>query len=296
MRLPGIAFAVMFCIARMMAAQDSRERLLEEANTAYRSLHAYEAVDLYRRYLALYPDRADVRVYLGGALLNLQKLQPALTEAQRAIAMDRRYSKGYILAGRVYAAGEQWDKAQDYFEKALGLNRHDPDAFYFSGRAYYDANRFERAIQAFEQALRVDSTQGRVYENLGLAQEGLGRFGAAEESLRKAVELAHGAWRPFLAYGAFLFRQGRSAESLSVLRRAFAIAPAVPEVCFELASVLYHENSLAEAQRILERALASDECRVHNLMARIYSASGQDGPAGQEIEAMEHCKPAGEHL
>ena len=51
-----------------------------------------------------------------------------------------------------------------------------------------------------------------------------GQFDAAEKSLRKAVDLARGAWRPYLAYGAFLFRQGRAAESLPVLRQALALA------------------------------------------------------------------------
>jgi len=273
----------------LVIAQDARERLLAEANSAYRSLHASEAVGLYRRYLAQYPDRADVRLYLGGALLNLNQMQDAFDEAQRAIALDGRYPKGYILAGRVCAAREQWDRAQEFFSKAQNLDPRDLDARYFSGRAYYDANRFERAIEAFEQALRLDAEQARVFENMGLAQDALGKFGAAEKSLRKAVELARGTYRPYLAYGAFLFRQGRAAEGLPVLRQALAIAPNALDVRFELARLLYHQDGAAEAATILEPALASNECRVHNLMARIYSASGQAAKAETEIKALEHC-------
>src|SRR5437660_1578767 len=101
------AALVIMCQASMAVAQDARERLLVEANAAYQSLHAADAVRLYREYLALYPDRADVRVYLGGALLNLNQLTAALDEAERAIALDPRYGRGYILAGRVCAAREQ---------------------------------------------------------------------------------------------------------------------------------------------------------------------------------------------
>ena len=276
-------------------AQDHRDRLLAEANAAYRSFHASEAVNLYRRYLAQYPDRADVRVYLGGALLNLNQMQDAFDESQRAIALDGRYAKGYILAGRVCAAREQWDPAQEFFTKALNLEPRDVDARYFSGRAFYDANRFERSIEAFEQALRIDADQGRIYENLGLAQDALGKFGAAEKSLRKAVELARGTWRPYLAYGAFLFRQGRAAEGLPVLREALAIAPDSVDVRFELARLLYQRDSLAEAAKILGPALPSDECRVHNLMARIYSALAENDRAAAEIKAIEHCKAGAAH-
>jgi Flp pilus assembly protein TadD len=233
-------------------------------------------------------------VYLGGALLNLDQFQEALDEAQRAIALDGRYAKGYILAGRVCAAREQWADAQRFFETAQRLDPRDLDAWYFSGRAYYDANRFEPAIEAFEQALRASAEQSRVYENIGLARDALGQFDAAEKSLRKAVDLAGGAWRPYLAYGAFLFRQGRPRESLPLLRRALSLAPADAGVRFELARVLYHENNLAEAARVLEPALASNECRVHNLLARIYSARGETGPAEAEVRAMANCKAAAE--
>jgi tetratricopeptide (TPR) repeat protein len=275
-----------------VTAQDTQDRLLAAANTAYRSLRAAEAVGLYRQYLALYPDRADVRVFLGGALLNLGQLDAAFDEANRAIALDDRYAKGYILAGRVCAAREQWDRAQGFFETAQRLDKRDPDAWYFSGRAFYDANRFEPAIAAFEQALRAGAEQSRIYENLGLAQDALGQFGAAEKSFRKAVDLAGAAWRPYLTYGAFLFRQNRPAESLRMLREALALAPAAVDVRFELARVLYHENSLEEAAQVLDPARPSNECRVHNLLARIYSASGKGGLAEAEVKALENCKAA----
>jgi tetratricopeptide (TPR) repeat protein len=293
-RASGAALALACCAPVLLVAQSPQERLLAEANAAYRSLHAAEAVNLYREYLAHYPDRADVRVYLGGALLNLDLHQAALDEANRAIALDARYAKGYILAGRVYAAREQWEAAQRFFGTAQRLDQRDLDAWYFSGRAFYVANRFEPAIAAFQRALREGAEQSRVYENLGLSQDALGQFDAAEESLRRAGDLASGTWRPYLAYETFLFRQGRAAESLPVLREALTLAPAETGVRFELARVLYHENHLAEAAHILEPALASNECRVHNLLARIYSARGQTGSAEVEIGAIASCRPAQE--
>jgi tetratricopeptide (TPR) repeat protein len=295
-KLPGTCMLAALCCGLLpLMAQDQRDRLLAEANNAYRSLHAAEAVKLFREYLSLYPDRADVRVYLGAALLNLDQLQAALDEANRAISLDARYAKGYMLAGRVCSTLEQWDAAQRFFEKAQHLDPRDLDAWYFSGRAFYAANQFEPAIAAFERALKEGAQQSRVYENLGLSQDALGQFDAAEKSFKKAVDLAGGASRPYLVYGAFLFRQSRATESLPKLRQALALAPSDPSVRFELARVLYHENSLAEAAQVLEPALPSNECRVHNLMARIHSARGQNKSAEAEIRAIETCKAAPEH-
>src|SRR5436190_23333687 len=104
MRVFGCAGTLLVCLCRLMAAQEAGERLLSEANSAYRALHASEAVELYRKYLATYTDRADVRVYLGGALLNLNQPQAAFDEAQRTISLDARYAKAYILARGGHAA------------------------------------------------------------------------------------------------------------------------------------------------------------------------------------------------
>ena len=288
------ALAVLWTIQGINAlnAQDSGARLLEQANAAYRSLKPAEAARLYRQYLASYRDRADVRVFLGGALLNMGDLQPAMDEAQHAIALDARYGKGYLLAARVAAAREHWDEAQSFFNRAEKLDPGDPDAWYFSGRAWYDANRFEPAIAAFQEALRIGAGQSRVYEALGQTQDALGQPQAAEKSFRKAVDSAGNSWRPYLSYGAFLYRQGRPAESLRELRRALALAPESSEVRFELARVLYQENNIEEAARVLEPARASRECRIHNLLARIYTAAGTDGPAEAEVRALGNCKPA----
>jgi len=272
-----LTFAMIFCVVRIAAAQVSPDRLLAEANAAYRSLQPNEAVALYRQYLALNPDRADVHTFLGGALLNLSQLQPAFEEANRAIALDGRYAKGYILAGRVCAAQRQWQRAQGFFEIAQHLDSSDSD-------------RAEQAITAFERALQAGAEQSRVYENLGLAQDALGEFGKAETSFVRAVKLADGAWRPYLSYGAFLFRQGRPRESLQMLRQALTLAPTAEDARFELARVLYHENNLDEAAQVLQPARSSKQCRVHNLLARIYSSGGRNGLAEAEIKAIEGCQ------
>src|SRR5437588_12686834 len=87
--------------AQSSQSQSSPGKLLEEANANYRALRSAEAVRLYREYLAHYPDRADVRTYLGGALLTINQPRDALQEVNRAIILDGRYAIATTLAGRV---------------------------------------------------------------------------------------------------------------------------------------------------------------------------------------------------
>lgn len=47
------------------AKTEQASRLLDEANSNYREMHAERAVQLYREYLTRYGDRTDVRTWLG---------------------------------------------------------------------------------------------------------------------------------------------------------------------------------------------------------------------------------------
>jgi len=272
------------------APQSSQSRLLEEADLNYRALRSAEAVRLYREYLTHYADRADVRTYLGGALLNMRQLPEALVEANRAIALDNRYAKAYTLAGRVYTEQQRWDLARKCFEQAVALEPGERETWYFFGRSSYDANRFERSIEAFLEALRLGAGQSRVYENLGLAYEALSQFRDAEKAYRQAVELAGNTYRPYVAYGVFLFKRGRMTESLPLLERAFRLEPNAADVRFELARVLYHAGKLAEASKVLEGSLPSNECRLHNLLARIFSVQGRSSEAEREVKSLKNCR------
>jgi tetratricopeptide (TPR) repeat protein len=231
--------------------QSSPSRLLEEANSDYRALRSAEAVRLYREYLASYPDRADVRTYLGAALLNMRQLREALVEGKQAIALDDRYARAYTLEGRVYTELHQWDFAKECFGKAIALDPADRETWYFFGRSSYDANRFERAIDAFLKALNLGAEQSRVHENLGLAYEALGQFQDAEKAYRRALELPDKTYRSYLAYGVFLFKQGRTTESLRLLEQAFRLQPDGADVRFEFGRVLYHSGNSAKLLRCL---------------------------------------------
>jgi len=104
--------ALQTAAAALLALQsDEESRLLQEANAHYLALRSEEAVTSYRKYLELYRDRADVRVFLGAALLNLNRPEEALEEARRALSLDRRYARAFVLIGRIHASKEEWSHA-----------------------------------------------------------------------------------------------------------------------------------------------------------------------------------------
>ena len=284
-----LATVVLINAFASQSAPTTAGRLLEEANENYRQLRPVEAIRLYREYLHLGPDRADVRVFLGAALLNVKQPDEALVEAKQAIELDARFAKAYTLEGRIFTAKEQWEVAAQSFRKALELAPDDPDTWYFAGRASYEANRFENAIRQFSQALKIGSAQSRVYENLGLAYEALGRGDEAERAYRQAVALDRQHYRPVFSLGRFLFKQGRAPEALPLLEAALRLAPDATEVRFELGRVLYQSHRFDEAVDVLRSGIPTDDCRLYGLLARIHRVEGAADAADKDLALWRDC-------
>jgi superkiller protein 3 len=272
-------------------AQGDGERLLEQATAHYRALRSAEAVRLYEEYLARYSDRADVRVFLGSALLNLEKPDGAMEQVRRAIELDPNYARAYALAGRIHAAGRHWELAEHAYRRALRLDPADRDAWYFLGRCYYEENRFEKALEALQRAVSLKAEFSRTYELLALTYDALTQYEEAEKAYRRALELAGKEYRPFFAYGVFLYKQGRMEESLKFLRKAVDTNPAAAEAHFELGKVLLHLGRLPEAAEETKAALAlSSNCRYRYQLGRIYLQQGKPAAAEAQMSQVKDCK------
>ena len=270
---------------------DDGTGLLERAAALYRSMHPAEAVRLYRQYLGSYPDRPDVRVFMGAALLNLGRQEEALEEARRALAIDPQYARSHILIGRIYTARQEWAAAEKAFKLGLSVDPKDREGWYFLGRCYYEENLFEKARDAFLRAINLKAEHSRNYENLALTYEAMMEYEEAEKAHRRAVELAGDEYRPYFAYGVFLYKQGRDQESLAMLQKAVNAGPNAAEARFEFGKVLLHLGRLHEAARETEAALSlSGECRFRPQLVRIYLRQERTEEADEQAKKIRACE------
>jgi len=268
----------------------AQSELLDKANQAYRSGRPMEAIQTYRKYLEADPTRADVRVFLGAALLNLNQIDEAAEQARQAIASDSHLVSAHTLAGRVLAARRLWQGAQAEFALAKQLDPDNRDLAYFAGRAFLDADRPEDAIRQFRYAIALGSAPSRVYENLAIAYAEQGDLKLADVNYRQSVALAGRNFHPFYAYGLFLFEQQRLAESETMLQDALRREDQNSGVQFALARLLFHKGEIGKAAEVLEPAKDSQDCRVHSLLSRIYLRQRKNAEAELEENALRSCR------
>ena len=163
-------------------------------------------VDLgfYHALLARDPDAAGVRAQLATALLAAGDIEPAIVEADRALAADP-----LLLPARLARA-----------------------------EARRRLLRSAEAAQDLEFAARLAPGRAPILHALGTTYAELDRLDAAEECLRRAAALAPGDANVLASLGSVRARRGRHAPAEAASRAALALAPDLREAHQNLAFLL----------------------------------------------------------
>jgi tetratricopeptide (TPR) repeat protein len=113
--------------------------------------------------------------------------EPAIAEAQRAVALDPNYADSYWDLATVLTVAGRPEEAIEVMEKAMRLNPHAP-AFYFDilGVAFFSAGRYEEGIAALKKAVSRNPNYLWAHLNLATAYSQSGR---EEEARAEAAEV-----------------------------------------------------------------------------------------------------------
>ena len=114
------------------------------------------AIELYTKSLALYPT-AEAYTFRGWAYSFQGRLDEAIDECKKAIAVDQTFGNPYNDIGSYLVKKGKLDEAIEWFEKAKADPRYEPRHFPYMnlGRIYAQKGMVLRAIQEFEAALEI---------------------------------------------------------------------------------------------------------------------------------------------
>ncbi len=143
-----------------MDSQQVQERAMALIRRAYQQQMAgalERAADLYRRSLAIYPT-AEAHTFLGWTLSHQGKLDEAIDECKKAIAVDPTFGNPYNDIGAYLLEGGQVDDAIAWFELAKQAPRYEPRHYPFLnlGRAFLAKGQLGRALVEFRGALEIE--------------------------------------------------------------------------------------------------------------------------------------------
>jgi Tfp pilus assembly protein PilF len=133
------------------------QELFEQAYAAQMNGDLDRAVELYRGSLELHPT-AEAHTFLGWTYHFQGKVQDAIQECQRAIAVDPDFGNPYNDIGAYLISLNRYDEAISWLERATKAPRYDPRHYpYFNlGRVYLAKGMINRAKECFQEALRIE--------------------------------------------------------------------------------------------------------------------------------------------
>lgn len=133
------------------------QELFEQAYVAQMNGDLDRAVELYRGSLEIHPT-AEAHTFLGWTYHFQGKVQDAIQECQRAIAVDPDFGNPYNDIGAYLISLNRYDEAISWLERATKAPRYDPRHYpYFNlGRVYLAKGMINRAKECFQEALRIE--------------------------------------------------------------------------------------------------------------------------------------------
>jgi tetratricopeptide (TPR) repeat protein len=103
---------------------------------------------------------AEAHTFLGWAFSFLDRLDDAIAECKKAIAVDPDFGNPYNDIGSYLLKQGKLDDAIPWLDKAVAAKRYEPRHYPHCnlGRIYWAKGLLNRAIEEFERALELDAT------------------------------------------------------------------------------------------------------------------------------------------
>jgi ribosomal protein S12 methylthiotransferase accessory factor len=165
---------------------------------------AAEALARLEDFNRLLPDRHFIHFYQGVCLLELERLDAALTHLHRAARLappreDLASIQVYIATALTRA--QRWAEALEALEAAAALDERRSDVHNLMGFCHFKRGDHRRAIACFERVLAIDPGSAIDHANIGVNLQALGEIERAVEAYQTALSLDPGipfAWKNLL--------------------------------------------------------------------------------------------------
>ena len=138
--------------------------------------------------LTAFPDTARGHQALGQNFFLLKMLPEAAREYQSALAQRPDLPGLRLELGQIYAAGAQWEKAEEQFRLETKLQPGNPEAAYRLGDALLQQGKMKEAAEELQRSNALRPDMPETLYSLGRATA-LGDPGSAEHALSRVTEL-----------------------------------------------------------------------------------------------------------
>ena len=275
-----VAGLVVFTHVPMLDAADNRAVTEHNLGSALQSEgRLADAIDRYKKAIAIKPDYVPAYSNLGAALLSSGDVTGAIAAYQHALEVDPNFADAHFNMGNALLHEGDAARAIGHFRSALKSSPDSVDARTNLGVALADNGQLDEAIAELETAVRAAPGSAVAARALGEALAKGGRASEAGSQLRHAVALAPDDGESHYALGRFLLETGQAADAVIEFREALSRPDAPPDIHNDLGIALASAGRLDEALAELRQAvtLQPNSTEARNNLAAVTAQLAQRG-------------------
>ncbi len=260
---------------------------------------ADQAIDHYRRAVALRPDYAEAHYNLGRLLVEHGQLADAIAHYERAAAINPADAEAQNNLGVTLFGIGRTDDAIAHYQKALEIRPDYAEASCNLANAFIAKDDFDGAIARYTACLAVIPDQEEARYNLASALLRRGRTDEAIIQYQKVLQMNPESADAHANLGIAWLANGRVRDAMEEYTKALQISPENLAALSNLAWLLAtsSDSSLrngSEAVRLAERAdSASSRSDKHPTVLRILAAAyAEEGQFTEAKETAQHALEA----
>jgi tetratricopeptide (TPR) repeat protein len=224
---------------------------------------------------------------LGAALQSEDRLDDAIEHYRRAVAIRPDYAPAYSNMGSALRAKGATAEAIATYQRALALRPDYAEAHYNLANALLDDGKPDKAIDHFRKAMQSTSRSADIHNNLGIALATTGQVKEAIAAFREAVRIEPNSPAAHRNLGDALVSQGIRDEGIEHLRRAVQLAPGDASARYDLGNALLEAGIFQEATEQFHEALRlmPGSAEAHNNLGIALASQGQLDAAIEQFES-----------
>jgi tetratricopeptide (TPR) repeat protein len=214
-----------------------------------------DAIQLYRKALAIKPTYPEAHFFLGRALERKGQMDEALAEFNRALRLRPEFDAANVMVGLALARENKFDAAIAHYQVALKNNPESAAAQSDWGNALMKQGKWPESVAHYEAALRLDDSLAEAHNNLGIGYMQAGRLADGVAQLRAALKLNPNDAETKYNLGQALNQEQKWNEAYEVLSPLAAEAPSDFNTQFQCGLALEHLGQTRDAMSHYAAAL-----------------------------------------
>ncbi|MBW1854534.1 MAG: tetratricopeptide repeat protein, partial [Deltaproteobacteria bacterium] len=201
------------------------------------------------------------------------RLDEAITQYKKALAINRNYAKAYYNLGVVYVEKGRLDEAIAQYKKVLDINPRYAEAHNNLGVIYDNKGMLDEAISEYNKALAINPHYSETHNNLALAYDHKGMLDKAISEYNKVLAINPNYAKAHYNLGVAYGKKGELDEAIAEYKKALDINSHYAEAHNNLGYAYIIKGRLDEAIAQYKKALDINPnyAEAHNNLGLAYS-------------------------